>query len=203
MRMSENNNLKKWANDSALGLLSGVFYGSIIGFQKGTKISTGEIKSSLVIETEKIQTISKSRLRLFNMFHHGFRYGTNIFFFSTVFSGLHLFLFSKFFKNEFISKTSSGATVGSLFGFLTSIGRSDFSRLYYISYGGGLGGLFGLTYSLLSKPLYDKINELKKQEVSIEEIEEFKNNMEDLNRQKSIQEYIKREKKILKSFEKE
>jgi hypothetical protein len=131
--MSENN-LKNWANDSALGLLSGVLYGSIIGFQKGTKISNGEIKSTLVIET-KVQTISKSRLRLFNMFHHGFRYGTNLFFFSTVFSGLHLFFFSKFMENEILSKTSSGATVGSLFGFLTSIGRSDFSRLYYISYG--------------------------------------------------------------------
>jgi hypothetical protein len=74
---------------------------------------------------------------------------------------------------------------------------------FLILKGGGLGGLFGLSYSLLSKPLYDKLKELKKQEVSSEEIEEFKSNIDDINRRKSIQEYIKREKKFLKSLEKE
>eukprot|EP01080_Neovahlkampfia_damariscottae_P009825 gene9825-2147_t len=153
-----------------MGLFSGVAYGSIYGFRKGTKISKGEIKSSLITETTKVQTISISKLRLFNMFHHGFRYGFD------------LFLFQKYIKNEIISQSLSGGLVGSLFGILASIGRKDYTRVYYLSYGGGIGTFIGGTYSILSKPIKDQINELSKDNVSIEEIQEFKKGFDDMQR---------------------
>ena len=135
MKMEKKDKLKRWLNDSLVGLFSGVAYGTVYGFIRGTKISKGEIKSTLHSEPKNIQKISLSKLRLFNIFHHGFRYGTNLLIFSCLFSGFDLFLFQKYTKNEIISKTFSGTSVGSIFGLLASIGRKDYSKAYYISYG--------------------------------------------------------------------